>query len=119
MTVIILHIPKKYSKIAENNLDFIWKVQYTDYFIELTTEEKREISEILEDTYFIRKWIVIPSGGWDYAIKSYTEEDVLVDSFVYYQDYISLDNKQYYYFNFDANSYTDFMEKLMKKRNIK
>lgn len=116
--LIILHIPRSFSNLTKNTKDLTWKIQFTDHFIELTADEKQELTKILEPLYCIRKWIIIPKGGWDYALRMYNSDGERKSSFVIHNDYITIQGKQYYYFNFDADLYNEFMERILDKHKI-
>lgn len=116
--ILILHVPRSFSYLTKNTIDLTWKIQYTDHFLELTTAEKQELFKILEPMYCIKKWIIIPSGGWDYAIRIYDSDGKSVSSFVNHNDYITIQGKQYYTFNFDVNLYNEFIERILYKHKI-
>ena len=111
--LIIVHIPRSFLNLSKDLKDLTWKVQYTDKFLELTTDEKQELTEILEPMLCIRKLIIIPRGGWDYALKMFNSNGDMESSFVIHSKYFSSNGKQYYYMNFDFERYNEFMEGIL------
>lgn len=116
--ILILHIPRSFSYLTKETINLTWKIQFTDHFIELTVDEKQELIGILEPMYCTKKWIIIPSGGWDYAIRMYNSDGENVSSFVNHNDYITIRGNQYYKFNFDVNLYNEFIERILDKYKI-
>lgn len=118
MFIVALHIPRSFSNLIKNTNDSTWKIQYADHILELTADEKQELIDILEPMYCIRKWVVIPRGGWTYAIRMYNSKGKRVGSFVNYNDYVTFQGKQYFNFNFDVIRYNEFMERILDKHKI-
>lgn len=116
--MLVLHIPRSFSNLTNNTKDSIWNIQFKDNILELTADEKQELIDILEPMYCIRKWVVIPRGGWTYAIRMYNSEGKRVGSFVNYNDYVTFQGKQYFNFNFDVNRYNEFMERILDKHKV-